>query len=101
MAPTIPAIDLRMDYLERRVDRTRHAALTADEHATLKAAIDTLGYVAQLLEQKGTTIAGLRHLLLGTQTEKTRDVLARAGLPADAPPTSGDDASDDAVEPRR
>jgi transposase len=99
MAPTIPRIDLRMDDLERLVDRTRRAPLTEDEHATLKAAIDTLGYVAQLLEQKGTTITGLRHLLFGTQTEKTRDVLARAGV-ADAPAsTAGDAASGDPTEP--
>jgi len=105
MAPTIPAIDLRMDDLERLVDRTRHAPLTEDEHATLKAAITTLGYVAQLLEQKGTTLAGLRHLLLGTQTEKTRDVLARAGLDtdvvADAPGAPRGEAADDPAEPRR
>ena len=73
MAPTISAIDLRMADLERFGDRTRHAPLTEDEHATLKAAIDTLGYVAELLDQKGTTLAGLRYLLLGTETEKTRD----------------------------
>src|SRR5438128_8220368 len=88
MVPTIPRIDLRMDDLERLVERTRHTPLTDHEHATLKAAIDTLGYVAQLLEQKGTTLAGLRQLLFGATTEKTRDVLARAGVdvgPADAP----------------
>jgi transposase len=98
MAPTIPAIDLRMDDLDRLVDRTRHAPLTADEHATLKAAIDTLGYVAQLLDQKGTTLAGLRYLLLGTATEKTRDVLARAGVASDAP---GGAPAGDPTEPRR
>jgi transposase len=86
MARTIPPIDLRMDDLARLVDRTRHAPLTEDEHATLKAAINTLGYVAELLEQKGTTIAGLRHLLFGKDTEKTRDVLARAGV--NAPPAA-------------
>jgi hypothetical protein len=80
MARTIAQIDLRMDDLERLVDRTRNAPLTEDEHAQLKAAINTLGYVAELLEQKGTTIAGLRHLLFGTETEKTRDVLRRAGV---------------------
>jgi len=101
MAPTIPQIDLRMDDLERLVDRTRDAPLTEDEYATLKAAIHTLGYVAELLAETGTTIAGLRHLLLGTQTEKTRDVLARAGLAADAPPTPGGEASRDPAEPRR
>ena len=100
MAPPIPVIDRRMADLERLVDRTRHAPLTEDEHATLKAAIDTLGYVAQLLEQKGTSLAGLRHLLLGTQTEKTRDVLARAGVAADALPTPSDEAPDASAEPR-
>jgi hypothetical protein len=85
MARTIHQIDLRMDDLERLVDGTRHAPLTEDEHAHLKSAIDTLGYIAHLLEQRGTTIAGLRYLLLGAQTEKTRDVLARVGDPADAP----------------
>ena len=80
MARSIPQIDLRLDDLDRLVDRPRHGPLTDDEHAHLKAAIDTLGYVAGLLEQKGTTIAGLRQLLFGNQTEKTRDVLARAGL---------------------
>ena len=76
-----------MDDLDRLVDRTRHGPLTDDEHAHLKAAIDTLGYVAGLLEQKGTTIGGLRQLLFGHQTEKTREVLARAGLEAPPPPT--------------
>jgi hypothetical protein len=99
MAPTILQIDLRMDDLERLVDRTRHAPLTEEEHATLKAAIHTLGYVAELLEQKGTTLAGLRHMLFGAQTEKTRDVLARAGV-ADAPAsTASEAASGDPTEP--
>jgi len=97
MAPTILAIDLRMADLERLVDRTRHGPLTEDEHATLKAAIDTLGYVAQLLDQQGTTLAGLRYLLLGTATEKTRDVLARAGVGLDPP---GEEASDDPTASR-
>ncbi|MBI4264476.1 MAG: hypothetical protein HY657_08880 [Acidobacteria bacterium] len=92
MARTISPIDLRMDDLERLVDRTRHAPLTEEEHATLKAAINTLGYVAELLEQKGTTLAGLRHLLLGAQTENTRDVLARAGVAVDAPATPNETA---------
>jgi transposase len=87
MAPTIPRIDLRMDDLERVVDRARQAPLTEDDDTTLKAAIDTLGYVAQLVEQKGTTLTGLRQLLFGATTEKTRAVLARAGL--DTPASEG------------
>jgi hypothetical protein len=89
MARPICQIDLRMEDLDRLVDRTRHAPLTEDEHAHLKAAIDTLGHIAELLEQKGTTVAGLRHLLFGAQTEKTRDVLARAGLTEPAESAAG------------
>ena len=98
MAPTIPRIDLRMDDLERLVDRARQAPLTEDDYTTLKAAIDTLGYVAQLVEQKGTTLAGLRQLLFGATTEKTRDVLARAGLDTQA---SAGARGDEADPPRR
>ncbi len=98
MAPTIPRIDLRMDDLQRVVDRTRHTPLTEDEYTTLHAAIGTLGYVAALLEQKGTTIASLRQLLFGATTEKTRDVLARAGVeatPAETPHGDGETSDRD------
>jgi len=95
MAPTLPRIDLRMEDLERLVDRTRHTPLTEGEHATLKAAIDTLGYLAHLVDQKGTTLDGLRQLLFGATTEKTRDVLARAGVdPPPAPRAPRDDEPD-------
>lgn len=83
MAPTIPRIELRMDDLERLVERARHTPLSDEDYATLKAAIDTLGYVAHLVEEKGTTLAGLRQMLFGARTEKTRDVLKRAGVEAE------------------
>ena len=95
MAAPIPHIDVPLAELTRLVERTQHAPLTAPEYTTLKAAIDTLGYVAQLLEQQGTTLARLRRLLCGTTTEKTAAVLERAGLeppPADAPRDAGDEA---------
>ena len=80
MAPSAPPLDLHMEDLRRLVERTRQTPLADDEYTTLKAAIETLGYVADLLEQKGTTVASLRHLLFGATTEKTRDVLAQAGV---------------------
>ena len=88
-----------MDDLRRLVERTRQTPLTDEEYTTLKAAIETLGYVADLLEQKGTTVANLRQLLFGATTEKTRDVLAQASVidptspaePSDADPTSDAD----------
>lgn len=94
MAPSVPRIDLHLADLARLVEHARHTPLTEEEYTTLKAAIDTLGYVAQLVEQKGTTLAALRQLLFGARTEKTRDVLARAGVaPTDAPAADGADGA--------
>src|SRR2546425_11832948 len=92
MAAPVPQLDVHMDDLRRLVERTRQTPLTDEEYTTLKAAIETLGYVADLLEQKGTTVANLRQLLFGTTTEKTRDVLAQAGV---ADPTSAAEPGDD------
>ena len=82
MAPPVPPIELHMDDLRRVVERTRQTSLTDEEYTTLRAAIETLGYMAELVEQKGTTLAGLRQLLFGATTEKTRNVLARVGATA-------------------
>jgi transposase len=98
MAAPVPQLDVRMDDLRRLVERTRQTALTDDEYTTLKAAVGTLGYVADLLEQKGTSLANLRQLLFGATTEKTRQVLAQAGqgdattAPAPRDPESREDA---------
>ena len=104
MAPTSPRIELHLEDLERVVERARHTPLSDDEYATLKAAIHTLAYVAPLVEDKGTTIAGLRQIRFGARTEKTRDVLKRAGLDAasTANPPDGDhgDASPAPRAPR-
>jgi hypothetical protein len=82
MAAPVPPLDVHMEDLRRLVERTRQTPLTDEEYTTLKAAIETLGYVADLLEQKDTTVANLRHLLFGATTEKTRDVGAgRRGRP--------------------
>ncbi len=96
MAAPVPQLDVHMDDLRRLVERTRQTPLTDEEYTTLKAAIETLGYLADLLEQKGTTVANLRQLLFGATTEKTRAVLAQAGVvdstgaaePAEDEPTS-------------
>jgi hypothetical protein len=75
-----------MDDLDRLIDRARHAPLSDEDYATLKAALHTLGTVAELVEAKGATIARLRQLLFGASSEKTRAVLQRAGVLADEPP---------------
>src|SRR5712691_7290087 len=98
MAAPVPPLDVHMDDLRRLVERTRQTPLTDDEYTTLKAAIETLGYVADLLEQKGTTVASLRHLLFGATTESAHAVLAQAGV-ADA--TNGEASGGDAPSAER
>ena len=83
-----PRIELHMDDLERLAERARQAPLSDDDYATLKAALRTLGTVAQLVEDKSATLARLRQLLFGPTSEKTRDVLQRAGV---GPEPSGGD----------
>jgi hypothetical protein len=61
--------------LEAILERARTAPLQESEHATLKAAVDTLALVTQELESKQTSLERLRRLIFGPRTEKTRAVL--------------------------
>jgi len=63
--------DIRIDDLEAIVERTTKGSLSANDHGTLKAAVDTLGFLTQELESKDATIARLRKYLFGASTEKT------------------------------
>ncbi len=101
MAPPVPQLDVQMDDLRRLVERTRQTPLTDEEYTTLKAAIETLGYVADLLEQKGTTVTNLRQLLFGATTEKTRAVLTQAGVIDPTSPAEPNDAEPTAAADRR
>ena len=97
-----PTIELRFDELGAIVERTK-AALSADDHAKLKAAMDTLAFVTAELATKQTSLDRLRRLLFGTKTEKTRTIVgprpgapdpgapagAAAAPPAPAPPPPG------------
>src|SRR5205085_9578056 len=66
------------------------AGVALDEagYQKLKAAIRTLGYVTTLLEDQQTTLQSLRNLLCQQQTEKTADVLKRAGVNTEKPSTA-------------
>jgi transposase len=64
--------------LARIVERTRET-LSQEDFATLKAAMDTLAFVTAELQAKGTSLERLRRLLFGAPTEKTDEVLRKAG----------------------
>ena len=64
--------DVSMDELEQPLEREREP-LGEDDYRKLKAAVNTLGYLTELVADKETTIGQLRLLLLGRAgtTEKT------------------------------
>jgi hypothetical protein len=82
---------LSTQELEALVERARREALPEEDYRKLKVAVETLEYLTELVADKDTTIRHLRQLLLPTATEKTKDMLAKAGVdaavPAEAPAT--------------
>lgn len=80
--------ELRLEELTAIVERAK-SSLTEEEHAVLKAAVETLAFLTQELEAKGTTIERLRRLIFGASTEKTSQVLG------EEPGSEGAGAADD------
>lgn len=68
-------LELNIEELEKLLERAKQAPLSDSDYQTLKAAVETLGYLTQLLEDRKTTIERLRQILFGSSSEKTRTVL--------------------------
>lgn len=64
-----------MEELEKVLERALTAPLDEEGYAKLKASLETLGYLIQLVENKDTTIHRLRQVLFGASTEKTSKVV--------------------------
>src|ERR1051326_7752661 len=79
MNPRIERLDATAEELEALVEKAR-VALDEAGYQKLRAAIRTLGYVTTLLEDQRTSLQSLRNLLCAKQTEKTAEVLKRAGI---------------------
>ncbi|MBA3916215.1 MAG: transposase, partial [Acidobacteriales bacterium] len=79
MKPALERIDLSTQELESLLERARLEPLPEEDYRKLKAAVNTLEYLTELVADKDTTIRHLRQLLLPASTEKTRDVLETAG----------------------
>jgi transposase len=56
--------------------------LPEEDYRRLKSVVEGLSYLTQLIADKDTTIRDLRQLLFPFLTEKTREVLKRAGVEA-------------------
>ena len=82
MSSHIRWIDLDMKELEVILEHAREGTLDEEGYKKLKAALETLGYLTDLIGDKDTTIRRLRNIVFGPSTEKTSSVLG--GLPADS-----------------
>jgi transposase len=56
--------------------------LSLDDHAKLKAAMDTLAFVTAELQTKQTSLDRLRRFLFGAKTEKTRTIVGAGAAPS-------------------
>jgi transposase len=79
---TSPALEVSLAELHAIVDRTTQAALTAEDHAKLKAAMATLAIIAEELQRKQTSLDRLRRVLFGAPTEKTHTIVGAAAPPS-------------------
>ena len=99
-------MEIKREDLERLLERAR-PALTPAEYEQLKAALDTLVYLAHLVGKKNTTIRRLREILFGASSEKTASVLRSlvgtnraAGGKEPAPAEAEKDAASGDEEPQ-
>jgi len=76
------AIELKMEDVTAIVEKAK-AALSAEEHSKLKAAMDTLAFLTQELQTKKTSLERLRKMLFGAKTEKTSQVLGGEEAPGE------------------
>jgi transposase len=93
-APEI--VELDTEQLDALLCRLESCELAPEDIKTLRAALESYLYVTQLIDQKSTTIARLRKLLFGAETEKTAAV---TGHHAESPSTAGTDESGSPGEP--
>src|SRR5438876_4294598 len=90
----IPRIEVPMEELEKVLERARKEPLDEEGYAKLKASLETLGCLIEMVESKDTTIHRLRQILFGSCTEKTSQVLlAEAGNPTVNPKVLKEKAS--------
>jgi transposase len=89
MKPTIEHINISRDELQQLLERAR-TALSEEDYRKLKAAVDALSYLTDLVADKDTTIRDLRQLLLPQSTEKTCEVLKRLGIGTGSMSSSGE-----------
>ena len=94
-----PRVSVPIARLDAIVERTRTQALPVDEHATLKAAVDTLARLTEELETTTTTLERVRRLIFGPRTESTETVLGKGKTDLPDAPAPADTTTDPSAAP--
>jgi transposase len=84
-------VELNLEELATLLERAKTSPLSEPDYHKLKAALETLGYLTQLLADRKTTIDRLRQIVFGASTEKTRNVL-KTHQPTQADPDRNESA---------
>ena len=87
--PAAEVLEISREDLESLLERVR-PSLPEEDFGKLKAVVEGLELLTELIADKDTTIRDLRKLLFPLVTEKTREVLERAGLSDKPKPAAGD-----------
>ena len=85
--PAAEVLEISREDLESLLERVR-PSLPEEDFRKLKAVVEGLSYLTELIADKDTTIRDLRKLLFPLVTEKTREVLERAGLSDQSKPAA-------------
>ena len=96
MKPSPVRIDVSRQELEDVLERVRET-LGEQDYEKLKAAIETLAYLTDSLQDREISLQRLRKILFGASTEKTRDVTPAPPNPNPAPePTPATESTEKA-----
>ena len=90
MKSAIEVLEIPRQELDALLKNAR-TALPDEDYRRLKAVVDGLSYLTELIANKDTTIRDLRRLLFPFLTEKTREVLKRAGIQETQTPAGATD----------
>jgi transposase len=96
--PNPERLAVSVEEISAIVERTQTGALSAEEHAKLKAAIDTFALIAAQLQAKDASVDRLRRMIFGATTESTRNVF---GENREEPPATASTEEAPAPRPKR
>ena len=78
--PNAEIIEVDSQQVEEMLDRAA-AKLSDDDALLLRRIVESYSYIADLVEDKNTSITRLRKLMFGSKTEKTKNVTGQSETP--------------------